>query len=262
MLAGKTALIYGGSGAIGAAAARTFAREGAVVHLAARSADALEEVAADIRSKGGTAHVACVDVLDSLGLAEHARSVAELGAGLDIVLNAVSFMHDQGTLIDDLTLDEFMLPIDLFMKATFNTAKAVAPYLRRGAVVLTLSTPAAKMTVPGHLGYAVTCAGIEAFSRCLAQELGLRGIRVVCIRPHAIADAPAAGSYTGALFLSKAQGLGMTVDEWLEACAQGTMLERLPTLQDVAETAAFIASDGARAMTGTVANLTCGQLVY
>jgi 3-oxoacyl-[acyl-carrier protein] reductase len=261
MLTGKTALIYGGSGAIGAAAARTFAREGAVVHLAARSADALEEVAAEIRSEGGTAHVACVDVLDSSVLAEHARSVAEQGAGLDIVLNAVSFMHDQGTLIDDLTLDQFMVPVDLFMRATFNTAKAVVPHLRRGAVVLTLSTPAAKMTVPGHLGYSVACAGVEAFSRCLAQELGQRGIRVVCIRPHAIYDAPAAGSYTGALFERKAQALGMTVDEWLEAGARGTMLERLPTLQDVAETAAFIASDGARAMTGTVANLTCGQLV-
>jgi NAD(P)-dependent dehydrogenase (short-subunit alcohol dehydrogenase family) len=128
----------------------------------------------------------------------------------------------------------------------------------RSGVILTLSTPAARVTPPGCLGYITTCAAKEAFSRALASELAPRNIRVLCIRPHAISDAPAAGSYTQVLFAPMASAAGMTVAQWLEHAAQGTMLKRLPTLSDVAETAAFLASDRASAMTATVANLTCG----
>jgi NAD(P)-dependent dehydrogenase (short-subunit alcohol dehydrogenase family) len=113
----------------------------------------------------------------------------------------------------------------------------------------------------------VTCAGKEAFLRVLAQELAPRNIRVVCIRPHAIADAPAAGSYTKDLFKThisyKKGAAGRSVQEWLpnSEVAQSTMLKLLPTLSEVAETAAFLASDRAGAMTATVANLSCGALV-
>ena len=80
------------------------------------------------------------------------------------------------------------------------------------------------------------------------------------MRP-AIADAPAAGSYTKDLF--KPMATGRPVEEWLPGSdmARGTMLNRLPTLSEVAETAAFLASDRAGAMTGTVANLTGGAIV-
>jgi len=84
---------------------------------------------------------------------------------------------------------------------------------------------------------------------------------VICIRPHAITDAPASGSYTKELFKPAAAAAGLSLEEWVAGLAQGTMLKRLPTLSDVAETAAFLASDRAGAMTGTVANLTGGAVV-
>jgi NAD(P)-dependent dehydrogenase (short-subunit alcohol dehydrogenase family) len=132
---------------------------------------------------------------------------------------------------------------------------------KRQGVILTLTAPAAKMAVSGHLGHIVSCAGIEAFSRALAAELAPHNVRVLCIRPHAIGDAPEAGSYTGVLFEPKANAAGLSVSQWLSGAAQTTMLNRLPTLANVAETAAFLASDRASAMTGTVANLACGALV-
>jgi 3-oxoacyl-[acyl-carrier protein] reductase len=260
ILSNKCAIIYGGSGAIGSAVGHSFAREGATIHLAAQSIDRLEETAAAMRAKGASVSTSQVDVLEPAAVEAHAQSVAQSRGGIDIVMNAVSFMHNQGALIDELDVDAFIAPVNMFLRANFNTAKAVMPHLKPGAVILTLSTPAAKMTVPGHLGYAATCAAIEAFSRNLAQEVGHRGIRVVCLRPHAISDAPANGSYTAKLFEPKARAAGLSVDAWLQMGAAGTPLGRLPTLADVAEAATFIASSRASAMTAAILNLSCGQI--
>ena len=269
LLQNRNAVIYGGSGAIGGAVARVFAREGARVFIAGRTQTRLDAVAADITAAGGAVETAQVDAFDLQSVEKHAGAIAAEFGSIDIALNAVSVMHDQGTLLADLSLEEFMRPIDGFLRTLFITSKAVAPHMggKRPGVILTLSTPGSKMAAPGALGYTVTCAGKEAFSRVLAAELAPNNIRVVCIRPHAIADAPAAGSYTKDLFKTliwyKETAGGRSVQEWLQGSemAQSTLLKRLPTLSEVAETAAFLASDRAGAMTGTVANLSCGALV-
>jgi NAD(P)-dependent dehydrogenase (short-subunit alcohol dehydrogenase family) len=265
-------VIYGGGGAIGGAVARVFAREGAQVFIAGRTQARLDAVAADIAAAGGTVETAQVDASDLQAVEKHAKAVAAKAGGIDIALNAVSVVHDQGTLVADLSIEAFMRPIDGFLRTLFITSKAVAPHMggtRRG-VILTLSTPGSKMAAPGVSGYCVTCAGTEAFSRVLAAELAPRNIRVVCIRPHAIADAPAAGSYTADVFTTHASyregkhaAADLSVQEWLPSSEmdQSTLLKRLPALAAVAATAAFLASDGAGAMTGTVVNLSCGSLV-
>jgi NAD(P)-dependent dehydrogenase (short-subunit alcohol dehydrogenase family) len=111
------------------------------------------------------------------------------------------------------------------------------------------------------LEHIVSSAGKEVFSRVLAAELAPRNIRVICIRPLALTDASASGSYTEDLFEPAAAADGLSVEEWVGGLAQGTILKRLPTLSGVAETAAFLASDRAGAMTGTVANPTSGAIV-
>ena len=78
------------------------------------------------------------------------------------------------------------------------------------------------------------------------------------MRSHAIADAVQAGSCVGDLFAIKAQAMGITVEQFLEGAAQSTMLNRLPTLEQVADTIAFLASDAAGAITGTTVNMTAG----
>jgi NAD(P)-dependent dehydrogenase (short-subunit alcohol dehydrogenase family) len=253
LLQNKTAVIYGGGGAIGGAVARVFAREGARI---------LDAVAAEVAAAGGTVETARLDVLDQRAVEEHAEQVAEAG-GIDIALNAISVMHDQGTTLADLSLNDFMRPIDGFLKSLFITSKAVAPHMggKRPGVILMLSEPGARLAVGGILGHAASGAGKEAFSRVLAAELGPRNIRVICIRPHAIADAPAAGSYTKELFQPMAAAARLPLQEWMAGLASGTMLNRLPSLAEVAETAAFLASDHARGMTATIVNVTGGALV-
>lgn len=262
LLKDKNAVIYGGGGAIGGAVARTFAREGARLFLAGRTRKRLEAVARDIEDAGGSVEIAEIDILDEEQVDQHAEIVAREAGGIDVVLNAVSFPHDQGTTIDDLTLETFLLPVDRFLRGMFITSKAVARHMGgdRTGVILALSAPAARLAVGGHLGHAASQAGVEAFAPTLADELGPRNIRVVCLRSHAVADAVAAGSYTGPMFEAKAAAMGLTVDQWLGGAARATMLKRLPVLSEIADTAAFIASDRAAAMTAAVANLTCGAI--
>jgi NAD(P)-dependent dehydrogenase (short-subunit alcohol dehydrogenase family) len=258
LLENRNAVIYGGGGAIGGAVARVFAREGARVFLAGRTQSKLDAVAAEIAAAGGRAETARLDVFDELAVARHADAVAARAGSIDIALNAVSIMHDQGTTLADLSLDEFMRPIDGCMRTLFITSKAVTRHMGAGSnrpgVILTLSEPGSRLAVPGILGHSASGAAREAFSRVLAAELAPQNIRVICIRPHAISDAPAAGSYTKELF-------GEPLEKAMSGMAEMTLLKRLPTLSEVAETAAFVASDRAGAMTGTVVNLSAGVLV-
>ncbi|MGI5243630.1 SDR family NAD(P)-dependent oxidoreductase [Dactylosporangium sp. CA-139066] len=264
LLEDRTAVIYGGGGAIGGAVARVFAREGARVFIAGRTQARLDAVARDIAAAGGKVETAQVDAFDQEAVERHADAVAATTGRIDVALNAVSVMHDQGTLLADLSLEEFMRPIDGFLRTLFITSKAVARHMgrERPGVILNLSEPGARLAVGGILGHGVSAAGKEAFSRLLAAELAPGNVRVVGIRPHAVLDGPAAGSYTGELFRPVAQAGGQSVQEFLEGgLAQGTLLKRLPTLAEIAETAAFLASDRAAAITATVVNLSAGALV-
>jgi len=261
MLENKTAAIYGGGGAIGGAVARAFADAGARVYLAGRSRARLEKVANDI---GDAAAVAEVDVLDERAVAEHADAVAADAGAIDIALNAVSFPFVHDTPVAELAVEEVMQPIDAFLRTNLITTKAVARHMtpRRSGTILTLSAGASRVVPPGSLGYGTTCAAIETMTQRLAVELGPSGVRVVCLRPHLIADAPSNGSYTGELFERRAAAAGVSIEQWLGQWAEDvTLLGRLPTLAQVADAAVFLASDRAAAITGAVVDLTCGSAV-
>jgi NAD(P)-dependent dehydrogenase (short-subunit alcohol dehydrogenase family) len=115
-------------------------------------------------------------------------------------------------LLADLSLEEFMRPIDGFLRTLFVTSKAVARHMgrERPGVILTLSEPGAKLAISGILGHGVSSAGKEAFSRLLAAELAPSNIRVIDVRPHAVIDAPAAGSYTKDVFKPSAAAGGQS----------------------------------------------------
>ena len=261
MLEDKTAVIYGGGGAIGGVVARAFADAGARVYLAGRSRARLEKVANDI---GGVAGVAEVDALDERAVADHADSVAAETDGIDIALNAVSFPFAHDTPFAELAVEEIMRPIDAFLRTNLITTKAVARHMtaRRPGTILTLSAGASRVMAAGSLGYGTTCAAIETLTRRLAVELGPGGVRVVCLRPHLIADGPSHGSYTGELFGRRAAAAGVSVERWLGQWQENvTLLGRLPTLAQVADAAVFLASDRAATITGTVVDLTSGNAV-
>jgi NAD(P)-dependent dehydrogenase (short-subunit alcohol dehydrogenase family) len=257
LLDDEIAVIHGAGGAIGGAVARAFAAAGARVHLAGRTRAKLEAVADDI---GGAASVAQVDVLDGRAVAEHADAVARADGRIGIALNAAAFPYAGGTAFPELAVEEVMRPIDATLRSNLIVARAVAVHMRGSGAILTLSTAGARFARPGNLGFGTACAAIEHLTQRLAAELGPRGIRVVCLRPHAVPDAVANGSYTGDVFAPLAAASGITVAELLERWGRsGTLLGRLPTLAQVGDAAVFLASGRAGAITGTVVDLTCGN---
>jgi 3-oxoacyl-[acyl-carrier protein] reductase len=261
MLENKSAVIYGAGGAIGGAVTRAFANAGARVYLAGRSRARLEKVASDI---GDAAGLAEVDALDERAVAAHADAVAAHAGGIDVALNAVAFPFVHGVPFVEMAVEDVMYPVDAFLRANLNTAHAVARHMtaRRSGTILTLSTAASRFVFPGTLGYGTTGTLVEVVSERLAVELGPSGVRVVCLRPHAIADGPAHGSFAGAVFESRAAAAGLSVEQWLEQFAQDTtVLGQFPTVAEIADAAVFLASDRAKAITGTVIDLTYGNAV-
>lgn len=263
LLQDKTAVVYGGGGAIGGAVARAFAREGAKVFLAGRTLAKLDAVAHDISASGGSVETAQVDALDASAVNAHADAVADKTGSIDIALNAIGILHLQGPPFMELSFEDYAHPVTAYTRTNFLTAKAVARHMvkQSSGVILTLSTPGSRMSGQGFLGYGVTCGAIETFSRILAGELGGNGIRVICLRSDAIPEALAT-SHAREVFGGYAERAGTTVDAMVAERAQaGTLLKRFPTLAQVADYAAFVASDRAGAMTGAIANLTCGSIV-
>jgi 3-oxoacyl-[acyl-carrier protein] reductase len=253
LLSDKVAVIYGAGGAIGGAVARTFAHEGAKVFLSGRNVASVEAVGDEIIAAGGEADAAQVDALNEDAVEHHVASVIQKAGRIDVVFNAVGFSVVQGVPLTELSREDFVHPIVTWTTTQFLTARAAAREManKRSGVILTLSASPARVALASTTGFGVACAAIEGLSRTLAAELGPSGIRVICIRPHRIADT-----------LGSDPDFPMVgAEEFRSFIENLTLLKRLPTLADVANTAAFLASDHAAAISGTVANLTCGMSV-
>jgi NAD(P)-dependent dehydrogenase (short-subunit alcohol dehydrogenase family) len=259
LLENRTAVIYGAGGAIGGAVARAFAREGARLFLTGRYVAKVDAVATEIVAAGGAAETARVDALDEKAVEDHLTTAVESAGGVDVSFNAIGPGPAPGRRhLTELAGDAFARPIAFYTSANFITATAAARHMsgQGSGVIVTLTAVPGRM--PANLigGSAPAWAAVEAFSRFLALELGPAGIRVVCLRSHAIPETPLIEEN----FATAGPAAGVTPTESQGTLEQGTLLKRLPTLAEVADTAAFIASDRAGAMTATVANLSAGSI--
>jgi NAD(P)-dependent dehydrogenase (short-subunit alcohol dehydrogenase family) len=259
LLENKTAVIYGAGGAIGGAVARAFAREGARLFLTGRDVAKLDAVAKEIVAAGGLAETAEVDALDEKAVEEHLKSVIEQARGVDISFNAIGpGPTPDRTPLTDLAADAFARPIAFYTRSNFITATAATRHMsaQGSGVIVTLTAVPGRMPARLIGGAAAAWAAVEAFSRSLALEVGPAGVRVVCLRSHAIPETP----LIEANFATAAEAAGVTTAQFQGILEQGTLLKRLPTLAEVADTAAFVASDRAGAMTATVTNLSAGSI--
>lgn len=246
LLEGKNAIVYGGGGSMGGAVARAFAREGASVFLAGRTLATLDRVAEEIVGEGGSAETAQVDAQDQAAVDAHLESILSRGASIDICFNAISVNDVQEIPLVEMSLEDFLAPITDAARTHFVTSTAAARRMtaQGSGVIVMLSSSAARESGPRMGGFSLACAAIECLTRTLAGEVGRQGVRVVCLRPNFTPET--------------VPGLALSDVQYL---IDGTALGRLPRLAEVADTAAFVASDRAGAMTGAVVNLTCGAIV-
>lgn len=259
LLENKKAVIYGAGGSIGGEVSRTFAREGAEVFLAGRTLASLDSVAKHISAAGGVAETAQVDALDEQAVERHADEVAQKAGRIDISFNLISVPHIQGMPLVDMSVDDFALPVANYAKTQFLTARAAARRMvdTGSGVILMMTTTPDRRAIPLVGPFGVVLAAIEALSHTLAAELGPRGVRVVCLRST---GSPEARGVQDA-FAHHAEAAGGKPEDFQASMEDSTMLRRLTTLAEVAQMAAFVASDQASATTGTAINLTCGLVV-
>jgi NAD(P)-dependent dehydrogenase (short-subunit alcohol dehydrogenase family) len=259
LLRDKTAVIYGAGGAVGGAVARVLAAEGANVFLAGRTAASLQAVATEIASAGGKAMVAPVDALDPAAVSAHADRVAGEAGRIDISFNCIGLGDAQGEPLVDMNLKKFTDAIAIAAKSHFLTGTAALRHMakRRSGVIMAIVAQATRRPYANAGSFGVACAVIEAICRQLAVEGGPAGVRVVCLRS---AGSPDAAGVREAMSIH-ARTAGITVDELERQIAATSMLGRMPRLAEVANAAALMASDRASAITGAVANVTCGEVV-
>jgi NAD(P)-dependent dehydrogenase (short-subunit alcohol dehydrogenase family) len=179
LLADKVALVTGASSGIGAAAARHFAGEGAAVVLVARRADRVEEVAESIRKEGLRAVAVPGDVTRSADMERAVETAVDRFGRLDCAFNNAGYAS-AGTLLHELTDDDFDRTLDVNLRGVWNCLRAQLPAMLRtgsGAVVNTSSVAGVRATA-ASAPYVAAKHAVLGLTRAAAAEYGEHGIRV------------------------------------------------------------------------------------
>ncbi|MCW3100116.1 MAG: short-chain dehydrogenase/reductase [Chthonomonadaceae bacterium] len=264
LLENKNAIIYGAGGAIGGAVARAFAREGARVFLTGRTLAGVEAVAREIIAEGGTAEAAEVDALNEQAVERHLDAVVEKAGGIDISFNAIGIPAGdvaqqglQGVPLAELSVESFALPIATYTRAHFLTGRAAAKRMvaqKRSGVILMHTPEPARIGVPLIGGMGPAWAAMEAISRSFSAEFASYGVRTVCLRSTGLPET----ATIDVVFDIHARAMGITREDFQKMLEGKSHTRRSTTLKELTDAAVVMASDLARGMTGTVANLTGG----
>ncbi len=260
-LQNKHAVIFGAGGAVGTAVAKEFAAQGATVFLSSRQLASTQQVAASIQNAGGVAHAAEVNALDEQAVNAYLDHVVQEAGSIDILLNvmgpqAKDYGNSTSTL--ELPLEQFLLPLTTLVPSQFITARAAARHMRQqhaGVILFVTAIVGRGFANATAIGSAF--GAMESLLKCLAVDLGPAGIRVVGIRSGAMAETRTIQQSVE----NAVQRLGVSKEQVISQFEQRTLLGSLPTVADTARLAAFLASDGARAITGAIVNASSGSII-
>ncbi|MDH5493454.1 MAG: SDR family oxidoreductase, partial [Myxococcales bacterium] len=213
------------------------ARHGADVALTyRRHGEMAEEVAAQIEALGRRARALELDVLDEEGTIAALRALEAEWGPLDILVNNAGIT--QNLPLPLLEADDFSHVMDVNVKGSYLTARAALRSMirRKAGVILNLGSLAGERMLEAPIHYCASKAAIAGMTRAMAKEVARHRIRVLCLAPGLLEE-----------------GVGRNIPEsrredYLRHCALG----RLGTLEEVAETAAFLVSDQNSFMSGEV----------
>ncbi len=259
LLAGRTAIVYGASGAVGKAVAHAFAREGATVMLSARRRAALDEAAADIRRVGGVVDVLPVDAMDPDAIQRHLDETVQRHGPVSLMFNAVSWDDVQGQALSEMAFGSFLTPVRLGLTTWFHTGTALARHMAQhgGGTILGITANAGRQPFGGVGGFDVACAAVEHYLRQLAVEHGPGHVRVCWVRSPGSPDAPGVREAWQAYGAER----GLSFEDVQREFSKDVPLRQVTPLAQIANAAVLLASDLAAGMTATMANATGGAQV-
>ncbi|HTG85847.1 MAG TPA: 3-hydroxybutyrate dehydrogenase [Pyrinomonadaceae bacterium] len=254
MLNGKVALITGGGRGIGRAIALAFAREGARIVVAARTAAQVEQVAAEIGN--GAIAVVC-DVSNSESVTQMFAQTSEQLGDVDILVNNAG-IAESSTIVT--TTDDFWARhLAINLSGTFYCTRAALPAMleKKWGRVINIASIAGKVGAPYIAAYAASKHGVMGLTRSVALEVAAAGVTVNAICP----------GYVDTEMVTRGieritTRTGRSADEALEALKKMSPQNRLATAEEVAAVALLLASDEGRGINGQGINVDGGSIFY
>jgi NAD(P)-dependent dehydrogenase (short-subunit alcohol dehydrogenase family) len=255
-LAGRIALVTGGGSGIGAGICEAFAREGAAVAVADLNLETARLVAAEINAVGGRALAVGFDVTDAAAVARAADEVERSLGLLEIWVNNAGISHVVPFL--DLSEELWDLELGVNLKGAFIGCQVAIRRMlpRRRGVVLNMSSQSGKAGSSQYAAYCASKFGVIGLTQSLALEFARQGIRVNAICPGVVLTA-----LWDAQIEDYARKRGLAVDQVRPYLEEKVPMGRLCTVEDVAGTAVFLASDEAAFITGQAVNVTGGLVM-
>jgi NAD(P)-dependent dehydrogenase (short-subunit alcohol dehydrogenase family) len=255
-LADRVAVVTGGGSGIGAGICRAFAREGASVAVADLNLETATQVAAEIQSEGGRAVACRCNVADAVAVAAATDEVERTLGPLQIWVNNAGVSHVVPFL--DLSEELWDLELDVNLKGAFIGCQVAIRRMlpRRRGVVLNMSSQSGKTGASQYAAYCASKFGVIGLTQSLALEFARQGIRVNAICPGVVLT-----GLWDAQIEDYARKRGLGVDQVRPYLEDKVPMGRLCTVEDVAATAVFLASDESAFITGQAVNVTGGLVM-
>ncbi len=187
-LKGKTALITGASRGIGEATAREFAKLGANVVLAARSGDAIEKIAADLRNDGANAIAVKCDVANYSNVEAAVNACISNFASIDILINNAGLIDPIARLADS-DPEQWGQVVDVNLKGVYYALRAAIPHMEEqgSGTIINISSGAATSALEGWSHYCSTKAAVLSLTQCTHKECSENGIYIAGLSPGTVA---------------------------------------------------------------------------
>ncbi|MBD9455014.1 SDR family oxidoreductase [Rhizobium sp. RHZ02] len=240
-LDGKVCIVTGAAQGIGAAILRTFARAGATVVGCDIDVARGQRIVDDLTTEGARALFIVCDLGSGEAVQTVVRRTVEHFGGIDVVVNNAAILPDPALPITDFPEADWMRIIDVNLGSVFRMCSATIPHLtaRGGGTVISLASIHHEQSFAGLSPYAASKGAIVSLTRQLAAEYGEKNIRFNTISPGAILT-----RMTDQVMESDPSG------ELARRFAHMHLLERIGSVDEVAATALFLASQGAAFITG------------
>jgi len=266
----KVAVVFAASGEIAGAVAKSLAQHGAKVYVTARNEAAVKSLAREINAAAGNAkttgsghaEAAKVDAQNESEIDNILKMIVADNGKLDIVFNGIGASYEEmggRPPTTRATFEQFMAPMQKIVGSQFLTSRVAAKYMiatgSQGTILL-LTAALSKSKFPNLAGITAASCAVEGLTRVMAAEFGPEGIKVTCICSGALMETKRISGWIDAT----AKQYGITVEQMIAQYKAFDILKTSPTLRQLGETAAFLASDAGIVLNSHIVDVDCGKL--